>query len=318
MDILHTFLNKLDLPQNTECFPKQAELTKDQMGNGIMLPHMYGVGNNAIRDFEEGDIEITSDPEKFADWFYSQGVAASEIKIDLPKPEKKKDDYETDNGLSKWEILKGIKNTDTISFTIYNDNEFDIFITSENTDKKATIISKLKLLDMDEKIYLNGLLDVDPANQHWPRHAKEFWTNMTIKVGFEGVELEVGKDDNGKPYLINSKYHISISHKFPYVTSIFDNKACGVDIERIDNKVRKIKSKFLTENEEKKIGDNLKKLVEYWSIKESTYKVEGKTIPLKKINVNQKSKSLYESFANGKNFKLSVLEIDNHILSYTT
>ena len=135
-----------------------------------------------------------------------------------------------------------------------------------------------------------------------------------LNIDFLGIK----KDDNDKPHLIGSKYHISISHKFPYVTSIFDNKACGVDIERIDNKVRKIKSKFLTENEEKKIGDNLKKLVEYWSIKESTYKVEGKTIPLKKINVNQKSKSLYESFANGKNFKLSVLEIDNHILSYTT
>ena len=135
-----------------------------------------------------------------------------------------------------------------------------------------------------------------------------------LNIDFLGIK----KDDNEKPHLIGSKYHISISHKFPYVTSIFDNKACGVDIERIDNKVRKIKSKFLTENEEKKIGDNLKKLVEYWSIKESTYKVEGKTIPLKKINVNQKSKSLYESFANGKNFKLSVLEIDNHILSYTT
>ena len=135
-----------------------------------------------------------------------------------------------------------------------------------------------------------------------------------LNIDFLGIK----KDDNEKPHLIGSKYHISISHKFPYVTSIFDNKACGVDIERIDNKVRKIKSKFLTENEEKKIGDNLKKLVEYWSIKESTYKVEGKTIPLKKINVNQKSKSLYESFANGKNFKYSVLEIDNHILSYTT
>lgn len=135
-----------------------------------------------------------------------------------------------------------------------------------------------------------------------------------LNIDFLGIK----KDDNEKPHLIGSKYHISISHKFPYVTSIFDNKACGVDIERIDNKVRKIKSKFLTENEEKKIGDNLKKLVEYWSIKESTYKVEGKTIPLKKINVNQKSKSLYESLANGKNFELSVLEIDNHILSYTT
>ena len=135
-----------------------------------------------------------------------------------------------------------------------------------------------------------------------------------LNIDFLGIK----KDDNDKPHLIGSKYHISISHKFPYVTSIFDNKACGVDIERIDNKVRKIKSKFLTENEEKKIGDILKKLVEYWSIKESTYKVEGKTIPLKKINVNQKSKSLYESLANGKNFELLVLEIDNHILSYTT
>ena len=110
VDILHTFLNKLDLPQNTECFPKQIALGKDEIGNGIMLPHMYGVGNNAIRDHRDGDIETTSDVENFVDWFLSQGVEASEIEIDLPKPEKKKDDYETDNGLSKWEILKGIKN----------------------------------------------------------------------------------------------------------------------------------------------------------------------------------------------------------------
>ena len=92
---------------------------------------------------------------------------------------------------------------------------------------------------------------------------KEFYTSRILiekmckelNIKFNGIK----KDDNGKPYLINSKYHMSISHKFPYVTSILDNKACGVDIERIDNKVRKIKSKFLTENEEKKIGDKLKK-----------------------------------------------------------
>ena len=38
VDILHTFLNKLELPQNTECFPKQSELKGDMIGNGIMLP----------------------------------------------------------------------------------------------------------------------------------------------------------------------------------------------------------------------------------------------------------------------------------------
>ena len=92
----------------------------------------------------------------------------------------------------------------------------------------------------------------------------------------------------------------------------------GARIYADKHNISQTKAQDILNNEEKKIGDNLKKLVEYWSIKESTYKVEGKTIPLKKINVNQKSKSLYESFANGKNFKLSVLEIDNHILSYTT
>tara|TARA_R100000655_G_scaffold6472_2_gene18501 strand:- start:2162 stop:2971 length:810 start_codon:yes stop_codon:yes gene_type:complete len=73
----------------------------------------------------------------------------------------------------------------------------------------------LKGFDLeDEKIYLNGLLDVDPANQHWPKHAKEFWTNMTIKVGFEGVELEIGKDDKDKPIQLMDfiQYHFALRH----------------------------------------------------------------------------------------------------------
>lgn len=191
-------------------------------------------------------------------------------------------------------IIKKISNGESIIWVWKIDESIDelIELTNQTTDIKNEIKRK--------EFYASRILIEKICEE--------------LDINFVGIK----KDNNGKPHLINSKYHISISHKFPYVTSIFDNKACGVDIERIDNKVRKIKSKFLTENEEKKIGDNLKKLVEYWSIKESTYKVEGKTIPLKKINVNQKSKSLYESFANGKNFKLSVLEIDNHILSYTT
>ena len=110
VDILHTFLNKLELPQNTECFPKQSELKGDMIGNGIMLPLMYGFKNTAIHKIEDGRIYITTNIEKFVDWLVSKEVEASEIEIDLPKPEKKKDDWETDNGLSKWEILKGIKN----------------------------------------------------------------------------------------------------------------------------------------------------------------------------------------------------------------
>lgn len=57
------------------------------------------------------------------------------------------------NLLSVFKILKGIKHTDTISFTVYEKDENSMYIESQNSDKKATIVSKIKLLDMDEKIY---------------------------------------------------------------------------------------------------------------------------------------------------------------------
>ena len=135
-----------------------------------------------------------------------------------------------------------------------------------------------------------------------------------INIKFKGIK----KDSNGKPFLINSNHHISISHKFPYVTAIIDQKQCGIDIEKIDEKVKRIKSKFLNKEEEKDTGENLKKIVEYWSIKETVYKINGSTIPLKNITIKNKSENLYACLVNEKNFEISTKEIDNHILSYTT
>ena len=151
---------------------------------------------------------------------------------------------------------------------------------------------------------------------------KEFYASRVLiekmceelNILFEGIR----KDNNGKPHLIKSKYHISISHKFPYVSVIFDTKKCGIDIERIDEKVKKIKSKFLSEDEELVVGENLKKLVEYWSIKETAYKVDGTTIDLKNIEIREKIKNLYSCSINGKTIEIKTEEIDGHIISYTT
>ena len=151
---------------------------------------------------------------------------------------------------------------------------------------------------------------------------KEFYASRVLiekmceelNILFEGIK----KDNNGKPHLIKSKYHISISHKFPYVSVIFDTKKCGIDIERIDEKVKKIKSKFLSKDEELVVGENLKKLVEYWSIKETAYKVDGTTIDLKNIEIREKIKNLYSCSINGKTIEIKTEEIDDHIISYTT
>ena len=107
INILHTFLNKLDLPKNTECFPKQAIVT--DTGNGIMLPYMYGIGNDWIKSYKE-KIFLTGSIEEFEDYFPTTKVNANDIEIDLPKPKAVVNDPGADdNGLTKLEILKGIK-----------------------------------------------------------------------------------------------------------------------------------------------------------------------------------------------------------------
>tara|TARA_R100000951_G_scaffold29886_1_gene25795 strand:+ start:8469 stop:9272 length:804 start_codon:yes stop_codon:yes gene_type:complete len=70
----------------------------------------------------------------------------------------------------------------------------------------------------DEKKYLKGLLDVTPEHVDWPKHTKEFWAEFSIPVGFEGVELEVGKDEDGNPLDIMDfiKYNFALKH--PYVS----------------------------------------------------------------------------------------------------
>ena len=42
----------------------------------------------------------------------------------------------------------------------------------------------------EEKEYMNGILDVSPEHVDWPKHTKNFWAELTIPVGFTGVELE--------------------------------------------------------------------------------------------------------------------------------
>ena len=69
----------------------------------------------------------------------------------------------------------------------------------------------------DEKKFMQGILDVNPDHVDWPKHSKQFWAELTIPVGFTGVELEIGKDENGIPTSIMDyiKYNFAIKH--PYV-----------------------------------------------------------------------------------------------------
>ena len=107
IDILHTFLAKLNLPPETECFPKQAIV--DDTGNGIMLPYMKGIGNDWIKFFDHKEC-VTGTREEFEQYAYDMRVNAEDIKIELPEePKTNGEAKDVPDGPSKFTILKKIK-----------------------------------------------------------------------------------------------------------------------------------------------------------------------------------------------------------------
>jgi hypothetical protein len=66
----------------------------------------------------------------------------------------------------------------------------------------------------EEKKYMLGILDVNPDHVDWPKHSKLFWSELSIPVGFTGIELEIGKTDDGSPISVMDyiKYNFALKH----------------------------------------------------------------------------------------------------------
>lgn len=85
------------------------------------------------------------------------------------------------------------------------------------------------------------------------------------------------KDEYGKPYPIDSGYQLSLSHSFPYVAaSIHPNQSVGIDLEQPKEKLFRIASRILDEDELMTAGNDLTKHCIIWCAKEVLVKVHGK------------------------------------------
>lgn len=79
----------------------------------------------------------------------------------------------------------------------------------------------------------------------------------------------------GQPYLFPKDAFISITHSFPLAALAISKKRIGIDVERVNEKIIRIKEKFLFESEYSWIPKE--KEAEYltviWVIKEALYKL---------------------------------------------
>jgi 4'-phosphopantetheinyl transferase len=132
-------------------------------------------------------------------------------------------------------------------------------------------------------------------------------------------------NDNGKPLLANSNKYISISHTKSYVSCLVSETNCGVDIEQVNEKIKRIAARFLSKEELEFAGNNTDILTILWCSKEALYKLHGKKqlsfIEQLKINsfeLKDRGSLQGEIINDGKTLKyiLNFQKLDGHILVY--
>ena len=116
---------------------------------------------------------------------------------------------------------------------------------------------------------------------HHPQKKLEWLASrLAIKnlVEYSGVNFQgIYKDAFGKPHLYHCPYHISIAHCFPYaVGALHRTQPVGIDIERPQEKLLRIKDRFLNNTEAADAGVDLNLLCQYWTGKEVLYKIYGR------------------------------------------
>lgn len=106
-----------------------------------------------------------------------------------------------------------------------------------------------------------------------------------------GKAVDIQHNEDGKPFIEN--HHISISHCKGYVAILLsDHHEVGIDIELRSDRVLKIASRFLREDES---YDKTDDILEAWCAKEAIYKLQSAShLGYQEMKVDVKKKQVLD------------------------
>ena len=146
--------------------------------------------------------------------------------------------------------------------------KFAIWKIEESADE---LLSKLQLSN-EERDKLNNLAK-GKRTLHW------LATRVLLRYLLQTDEyIHCPSDSNGKPYLPDYPYYISLTHSYEYAGVMLSKQGeCGIDLEIIKEKVVRIKEKFLKTEELAFITptQEIEQLYACWCAKEAVYKLQG-------------------------------------------
>lgn len=134
--------------------------------------------------------------------------------------------------------------------------------------------------------------------------------------------------ETGKPLLQNHSRHLSISHSKSMVGILLcTNPYSGIDIEKTDRSIEKVSKRFLSEKELKQMesqAHNFSRIL-YWCAKEAVFKAMNesnvlfsKQIAIEEVNENGTIRSRFKSEKEEQELELNFIELDNHMIVWTT
>ncbi|NNC82833.1 MAG: 4'-phosphopantetheinyl transferase superfamily protein [Flavobacteriales bacterium] len=120
-----------------------------------------------------------------------------------------------------------------------------------------------------------------------PRKRKQWYASRLLSSDVIDTFQGIYYDQFGAPHLVEDDRCVSYSHSYDKVAMIIhDDCEVGIDIQKRDEKLKRISSKFLNEEEEGRYsacGKDLDYLQVLWSVKESVFKVHKHHLPFKEI-----------------------------------
>lgn len=103
------------------------------------------------------------------------------------------------------------------------------------------------------------------------------------------------KDEYGKPYFESASFKISLTHAGKFAGFMQkENDDCGMDMEQITERVRRIVSKFIRPDEEEFLQHDINGMYLLWCAKETLYKYYG----LKSLDFKEHLKVDYQKLTN--------------------
>jgi phosphopantetheinyl transferase len=130
---------------------------------------------------------------------------------------------------------------------------------------------------------LEGRVEASKNIMHPVKRTQHLAARVLLQEMLPEVDMNcIEYATNGKPYFVNASIHFSIAHCNGFAACVISEEGpVGIDIELIQDRIKKVAPKFLHNSELEKINTlqeevQLKEMSFVWAAKEAMYKMNEK------------------------------------------